>query len=62
MTSKEIRREIRELKSEMKANHIKRMGFMNGGHTPESYRCNSRLYQLSIWLENALKEEAEVSA
>jgi hypothetical protein len=53
MTCKEIKAEIRELRAYMKANGIKRSSFMNGGHSPESYRCNARLFALDVKLKDA---------
>jgi len=43
---KEIRAEIRELRREMREKKIKRTSCFNGGHSPESYRYNARIFQL----------------
>ena len=53
MTKKEIRKQIRETKKEMKARGIKRISFMNGGLTPMEYTFNSLLFNLSVQLEKA---------
>ena len=52
-TAKEIRADIRETKREMKHLGIKRSSCFNGGHSPDSYRFNARLYALSSELEKA---------
>lgn len=56
MTVKAIRQEIRELKRDMKERGIKRTSCMNGGLDRETWRCNARLFQLSLDLERAEKE------
>lgn len=48
---KEIRAELREIRAEMKRLHIRRVSCFNGGHSPESYRLNARMFAL----ETALK-------
>ena len=60
MTVKEIRAEIRTLKSEMKAAGIKKTSCFNGGLTPETYRYNARLFELDVWLKNAIARESAV--
>jgi hypothetical protein len=50
---KAIRKEMREVKAEMKANNIKRRSCFNGGHAPLSYSLNSRLFVLKCQLEKA---------
>jgi hypothetical protein len=57
MTSKEVKREIRETKAEMKIQGIRRISCFNGGLSAAEYRWNSRLYQLSVDLELAIKAE-----
>ena len=42
-----IRRDKHVLLAEMRTKNIKRMSFMNGGHSPESYRLNSKLFDLN---------------
>ena len=51
--AKEIRAEIKALRQEMRANGVPRRACFNGGHTPESYRLNARLFALSAELEKA---------
>ena len=53
---KEIKAEIREMKKYMRKNGITRMSCFNGGHSPESYRCNSELFRLDGLLRKAKKE------
>jgi hypothetical protein len=48
---KSIRAEIRAVRAEMKSKGIRRMSFMNGGHSPESYRLNARLFVLNSALK-----------
>jgi hypothetical protein len=47
---KELQRELRELKREMKAAGIRRSSFMNGGHTPASYRANCECFRLETMI------------
>lgn len=54
-TVREIQAEVRLLKREMKENHVRRFSCFMGGHTAESYRCNSRLFALSVELDRAKK-------
>lgn len=54
-TPKEIRASIRDLKRDMKERGIRRTSCMNGGLDRETWRCNARLFQLSLDLENAEK-------
>jgi hypothetical protein len=42
----QINTQIREVRAEMKQRGIRRVSFMNGGHTPESYRLNRRMFEL----------------
>lgn len=53
MTRKEITAAIRETKREMRAAGIKRRSCFNGGHDPESYRLNARLFELETKLQRA---------
>lgn len=46
MTTNELTTEIRKTRAEMKAKGIRRISFMNGGHSQESYRLNARMFQL----------------
>ena len=50
---REIQKQIRELKREMKANHIRIISFMNGGLTSDESRYNCELYRLKLALERA---------
>ncbi len=59
MTSKEIKKQIRELKAEMKALGIKKSSCFNGGHSSISYRYNAELFRLSVDLEKALAAESK---
>lgn len=52
-----IKDEAREIRAEMKRKGIRRISCFNGGHTEESYRLNSRLFELKVRLEQALREE-----
>ena len=54
MTLKEINAAIRELRAEMKAAGVKRSSFMNGGHSPQSYRMNAEMFRLE-----SLKKKAQ---
>lgn len=38
--------QIKAVRAEMKAAGVKRSSFMNGGHSPESYRLNARMFEL----------------
>ncbi len=51
----EIRRAIRECRAEMKAKGIRRLSCFNGGHSSESYRLNSRMFELETYLKRATK-------
>jgi len=52
-SEKEIREEIRALKAHMRAKGIRRLSFMNGGHTMESMRANERMFALECELKRA---------
>ena len=43
---KQIQADIRATRAEMKAKGIRRSSCFNGGHSPESYRLNSRMFEL----------------
>ena len=47
---KELKAELREVRREMKASGIARRSCFNGGHSPESYRLNARLFTLNAAL------------
>lgn len=49
-----IRDEMREIRAEMKAKGIRRISCFNGGHTPDSYRLNARLFELKTRLQQEL--------
>ena len=57
MTSKEIRKELRTIRAEMRERGIKVTSCFNGGLDDGTYRANSALYRLKIALEQALKAE-----
>jgi hypothetical protein len=50
MNEKEIRREIRELRADMKAKGLRIISFMNGGQSLEQMRANERLFELKLRL------------
>lgn len=50
-SEKEIRKAIQECRAEMRAKGIKRLSMMNGGHSPESYRLNARMFELETYLK-----------
>lgn len=52
-TTKEIRREMTAIKSEMKAKGIRRVSCFNGGLHGEVYSLNAKLFSLSTELETA---------
>ena len=52
MSPKECRALIREVKREMKEKGIRRSSCFNGGHSPESYRLNARLFELETILRS----------
>lgn len=47
MDLKELRAEKRELLRTMKEAGVRRTSCFNGGHTPQSYRMNFRLFELN---------------
>jgi hypothetical protein len=53
MDTAEIRRQIREVRAEMKAKGIKRSSCFNGGHSPDSYRLNAEMFRLESALRDA---------
>lgn len=57
MTAKEIRKELREAKRDMKARGIRVISFMNGGLTREESRCNENLFRLKTLLEERIKQD-----
>ena len=57
MTNQEIKRAIRELKREMKANGIPIFSCFNGGHSSEGKRYNERLFALKVQLSRTPKTE-----
>lgn len=59
MTSKEIRKEIKAVKAEMKERGIKTVSCFNGGLDSGTYRANAQLFQLKVKLDDALKAEAK---
>ena len=57
MTSKEIRKQLRATRQEMRERGIKVISCFNGGLDDGTYRANAQLYRLKIALEDALKAE-----
>ena len=57
MTSKDIRKELRSIRAEMRERGIRTVSCFNGGLDDGTYRANSALYRLKIALEQALKAE-----
>jgi hypothetical protein len=55
MDTKTIRRQIRELRAEMRASGIKKTSCFNGGIDERTYRFNARLFELKCALERAEK-------
>ena len=47
----EWRAKRRELRQTMKARGIRRTSFMNGGLTPEEYRCNADMFAIETTLK-----------
>jgi hypothetical protein len=56
-----LRRQIREIRREMKEKGIRRISCFNGGHTSESYRLNAKMFELETRLK-AAKEDKHESA
>lgn len=52
-TPKEIQKDIRELRAEMRADGIPIRSFMNRQPSMYAARCNERLYALKLELEKA---------
>jgi len=50
--TKELRREIRDTRAEMKAKGIKRTSCFNGGLIGEVYSLNARMFQLETHLKD----------
>lgn len=57
MTSKEIRKQIRAIRQEMKERGIRTVGYFNGGLDEGTYRANAALFRLKVELADALKAE-----
>jgi hypothetical protein len=53
MNAAEIRKEIRQVRAEMREKGIRRSSCFNGGHSPESYRLNARMLELETKLKTA---------
>ena len=51
MEKKEIRKQIRELKKEMKENNVRKISCFNGGLTQSESYYNSKLFELKTKLE-----------
>jgi hypothetical protein len=56
-TIQEIQADIRATRKEMRAAGIRRISFMNGGHSPESYRLNALMFKLETELKRAKEQE-----
>jgi hypothetical protein len=61
MTSKEIRKELRAVKAEMRERGIRTISCFNGGLDDGTYRANSQLFRLNIALKDALKAEQPIN-
>jgi hypothetical protein len=61
MTSKDIRKLIREHKAEMKECGIRVVSCFNGGLDGPTYQANSKLFRLKLALDDALKVEQTIS-
>jgi hypothetical protein len=57
MKSKDIRKQLRALRQEMRERGIKTVSCFNGGLDDGTYRANSLLFRLKIELQDALKTE-----
>jgi len=55
--SKEIRKQIRAIRQEMKERGIKTVSCFNGGLDDGTYRANYALFRLKLELAEALKAE-----
>jgi hypothetical protein len=53
MKYSDAKKEMRELKKEMKLLGIKVKSCFNGGLTPDEYRYNTRLFQLDCEIEKS---------
>lgn len=56
-TTKDLKAQIRQLKSEMKRLGIRKTSFMNGGLEPTTYSYNAELFKLNCELDKAAKDE-----
>lgn len=54
----EAKREMRELKAEMKTKGIRRVSCFNGGLTPDEQRCNQALFQIKAEIQRLQQEPA----
>lgn len=52
--AKSLRKQISDLRAEMRANGIREVSCMNGGHTTESMRYNTRLFYLRSQVKQAI--------
>ncbi len=53
MEVKELKKQLRELRREMKAAGIKRTSCFNGGLDHETYRYNARCFELDTMIRKA---------
>lgn len=60
MTIAELKKDIKEMRKEMKTLGIRVTSCFNGGLTSDEYRYNSQLFALKIKLESVQKAEASV--
>lgn len=47
----ELVRELRDMKAEMKRKGIRKTSCFNGGHSPESYRLNARIFAINAEIQ-----------
>jgi hypothetical protein len=55
-TLKEINRELRETRAEMRAKGIRRTSCFNGGLSGEAYSLNARMFRLETERQDAIKK------
>lgn len=58
MDSKALKRQLRELRAEMRQNGIKKTSCFNGGMDRETQRYNERRFALETEIESVAKREA----
>lgn len=60
--AKEIAKQLRALRAEMRASGIKKTSCFNGGMDRETYRYNARRFELETNLAEAKRREAPTAA